>query len=389
MSAPWEDFQQQSAGPWNDFYDSAQPTQNPPSESLGQTVMDSAKQVLSAPVNAAKSLTPENMSPYLPAAGAVIGSAFAPGLGTAAGAGLGQIGKRMADLAYGKAQPGDAMNPGQEAISPMAQTAAQGIAEYPPVQNAVSTAANAVGRGASRVGEALSGVPARDIQNLFQNPGTLFTVGSKGAAGQAIGDAKALAGVNPGVTEDSSTFTPENISKALNVKSTGEDALNAIAANKTGTPEQLGDALKYVSDQIKTRLSTGQDASELINIQNHLNNMLDQVAPGVQEARQAYAPLAQRNKFLQLAPVNKNGTVSKANLLYLSSLLGGLGSSVGGVSGAAEAIGAGAVARAPITTGVVTSGAGALNNLLSNPQARQALLATLMSKYAGQSQGQQ
>jgi hypothetical protein len=270
-------------------------------------------------------------------------------------------------------------SPAKEAIGPMAQ-AATGALDLPYVRDAIRTGANVIGRGASRIGEALSGVPARDIQNLFENPGTLFTVGSKSKAGQAIGEAKAAAGINPGVTTNAATLTPENVASAMNVKLTGKDALDAVV-NGDRTPEKIGDALKYVSDEIKGRLSQGKDASELINIQGHLNNFLSEASPEIQAARQAYAPIAQRNKFLQGAPVNKNGTISKANLLYLSSLAGGLGASLGGGRGAAEAVLGAAIARAPLTTGLITSGVGATAKLVSNDAIRRAALASFIDKY--------
>ncbi len=362
-------------------------------QSVANTISDSVKQVINSPSTIAGYLTPQKLAPYLPVAGAMVGSAFAPGIGTAVGAGLGQIGSRMAQLAYGQAQPSDAQDPIKESIAPMVQTATQGLTEYPPIQKAVGAVANTVGNGASRIGEALSGVPAKDIKNLFNNPSTLFSVGSKSAAGEAVGEAQGLAGVNPGVTSDPSTMTPDNVEKALNISGTGKQALDSITQSGNGTPEQLGDALKYISDEIKGRLSQGKDASELINIQNHLNTMLDNAAPDVQAARQNYGTLAQRNKFLQLFPKNKNQTISKANLFYLSSLLGGLGETMGGATGAGEAITGGIIARAPITTGLVTSGLGAINSVVNNPTSRSAIISSILNRMYGpksedQSQGQ-
>jgi len=351
-----------------------------PLTTIGQVALQGAKSAITAPIDATKAMlqNPDKLGDYLPAAGAVAGSVLAPGLGSAIGAGLGQIGKRMSDLAFGKADPADAMNPAKEAIAPMEQVAT-GVLDLPQVQGAISTTAKAIGRGASRFGEALSGVSAQDIQQLFQKPGTLFKLGSKADAGAAIGEAKAAAGVNPGVTSNVTTLTPDNVSKALNVKGTGEQALNSVVAGDR-TPEQIGDALRYISDEIKGRLAQGRDASELINVQGHLNDMLGKVAPDIQAARQNFAPLAQRNKFLQLAPRNKNQTVSKANLFYLTSLMGGLGGTLGGSKGAAEAIALGALARAPITTGLVTSGIGGASKVLENDALRKAAYASFLSK---------
>jgi hypothetical protein len=121
-----------------------------PSPSLMDQVGSAAKNLLvSVPQKIGSTLIhPESMSGQLPLAGAVIGSAIAPGVGTAAGAGLGQIGSRMTDLAFGRAAPADAMNPGRESIAPMAQTAAAGLPEVGGVKDFVQGAAQSLGRRA-------------------------------------------------------------------------------------------------------------------------------------------------------------------------------------------------------------------------------------------------
>lgn len=343
----------------------------PQDSTMGQVAQEAAKSAFTAPYDATKAMieNPAEVAKQAPLAGAILGGP--------AGAGIGQIAKRVAGMAYGN-EP-SSQGPLKEALAPMVQTAT-GILDLPQVQGAITTGAKAVGRGATRLGEALSGVPASDIEQLFKKPSTLFKIGSKAKAGKAIGEEKTLAGVNPGVTKDITTLTPENVTKALNIKTTGSQALNSVLAGEK-TPENIGDALKYVSDEIKGRLAQGKDASELINIQSHLNNMLGEVAPDVQAARQEFAPLAQRNKFLQLAPRNKSGTVSKANLLYLTSLMGGLGGTLGGAHGAAEAVALGAIARAPLTTGLVTSGLGGISKLAQTDAVRRAALASFIDKY--------
>ncbi len=89
----------------------------------------------------------EDPAQVLPIAGGVIGSAAGP-LGTAAGAGVGQIARRMVDLGTGRSQPGDAMNPVSEAIAPMAQTAMAGLPEVGGVKSAIQKGAQTLGRRA-------------------------------------------------------------------------------------------------------------------------------------------------------------------------------------------------------------------------------------------------
>lgn len=323
----------------------------------------------------------------LPLIGTMAGTAMGGPMGAAAGAGTGQIFKRIYDLASG-ASPLPATKPliggiqmpmASEAVAPMTQAALAGIAQEPKVLNEIpgvpqvvdyaKRAGTQVGKGLARLGEAASGVKAQDIKQLFKNPGQLWHTGSREAAGQAIGDAKLAAGVNPGITEDIKSFTPSNVFKATKSDAVGEKALNQVAeaVSSGGKPsvEDVGDALKHVSKQIKAGLNQGLDTSELQNIQAHLNTVLEDIAPNVQAARQEFAPLAQRDKFLKLFPTNKNGTISKANLLYLNTI----------------AKGATIPFRAPITTGLVTSAAGgatkAINSIAENPQARQVLMQVL------------
>lgn len=355
------------------------PAQDP---SLMDAAKASVQNIASVPGRVAENLTPEKLSQQLPMLGGIAGSmAPVPVAGTAIGAGLGQIGKRLADLAYGRTQPGDAMNPASEAIEPMKQAAISGLAQGPALGvinkipgvkaagDLASRTGTQIGRGLARVGEAASGVKAQDIRQLFKNPGQLFKTGSRDQAGKAIGRAKELAGVNPGVTEAPISFTPENITKAIHSDSLGEDAILKVAhANLSGAHpevEDIGDGLKYISKKIKDGINKGEDVSELINIQDHLNTVLEREAPGVQAARQKFAPLAQRDKFLKFLPTNKNGTISKANLFYLNSIAKGVTAPL----------------RAPITTGLLTSAAGGaakgLNAIAENPQIRAALAQVL------------
>lgn len=334
----------------------------------------------------------------LPILGGILGSTVAnPGLGAAAGTGLGQILKNMAGIVSGDpSAPTTAMG---AALPAMGQAALGGIAQEPKVLNAIpgvpqaskmagdlaSRAGKIVGNFAARMGEAASGVKGQDIKQLFNKPETLFNMGSRTAAGQAIGEAKLAAGVNPGITDAPISFTPENITKALQSDSAGEEAIHRVAqANLSGANpevEDIGDGLKYISKKIKDGLAKGENTSELQNIQSHLNSTLERIAPDIQKARQEFAPIAQRDKFLKMFPTNKNGTISKANLFYLNSLLGVAGHTMAGRLGAAAGVTGGIIARAPITTGLLTSAAGGaakgLNAIAENPQARQILMQVL------------
>jgi hypothetical protein len=321
----------------------------------------------------------------------IVGGALAGPAGAIGGEALRQItGTAFAP----ETVPKTALGRGASMLSAGVMQEPSAFPGVPQATQVLKAVASKLGVGAKRVMEAASGVPAKDIQNLYENPETLITLGSKAKAGEAIGQAKLAAGVDPGITDSAITFTPENITKAIHSDSLGEEAIHKVAqANLSGaTPEveDIGDGLKFISKKIKAGMSKGEDVSELINIQNHLNSTLEKVAPAVQDARQEFAPLAQRDKFMKLFPANKNGTLSKANLFYLNSGLAWLGGAVGGLPGAGASVLAGTVARAPITTGITTALAGAANKGLNvigqNPQARQILLGLLQKITQGQSQ---
>ena len=112
-----------------------------PDSSFQDAAMSAGARLLNAPLQAARNLTPEKMSPYLPAAGAIAGGTLLPGAGAPIGAGLGQIGARVADLAYGRAEPAGAMNPAREALGPMVQAGLAGLPEVGGIKKAVQNVA--------------------------------------------------------------------------------------------------------------------------------------------------------------------------------------------------------------------------------------------------------
>lgn len=375
-----------------------QATEATPSLPVSQIVSNAVKSAVMGPATATKDFFQSDPAtvqkvggPALP----IVGGALAGPLGAMGGEAL----RQFSGTAFApETVPQTALGRG---ASMLGAGVLQEPSAFPGVPQATKATANVLkavasklGVGAKRIMEAASGVPAKDIQNLYENPETLVTLGSKAKAGEAIGQAKIAAGVDPGVTDSAITFTPENITKAIHSDSLGEEAIHKVAqANLSGANpevEDIGDGLKFISKKIKAGIAKGEDVSELINIQKHLNSTLEKVAPAVQDARQEFAPLAQRDKFLKLFPANKNGTLSKANLFYLNTGLAGLGGSVGGLPGAGASVLAGTVARAPITTGVTTALAGAANKGLNvigqNPQARQILLGLLQKITQGQSQ---
>lgn len=182
----------------------------------------------------------EKPQDQLPLVGMAIGTALAPGLGTAAGAGLGQIGARMVDIYKGD----KAGTPFQESLGPMAQTAMAGLPEVGGVKAAVQKTAQ--------------GLAARGV-------------GIKGALLKRIGLDKARqvgqTMLDEGVVKGTSLGTEATLDRAKDVAETSGKAigegLTALdeAGVKSFNPRVLA---RKVYDQIRPgRLGGAYNAQEL------------------------------------------------------------------------------------------------------------------------------
>jgi len=170
-----------------------EPDSPPLLNTLGQAALAGAKSAFTAPYDATRYAmqNPDKINDQLPVLGAVAGSTLAPGIGTAAGAGLGQIGKRLADLLYGKVQPADAMNPMKEAAGPMIQAAAGGLPETAPAM----ALASKVGSGLAKVGSAFSGAKASDLTRAASKGYSTYAAPSMEDASSQFGAALEKAGI--------------------------------------------------------------------------------------------------------------------------------------------------------------------------------------------------
>lgn len=161
---------------------------------VGQIATQAARAAVLGPYDATKYMAqnPAEMNDQLPMLGATAGSFAAPGVGTAVGAGLGQIGKRLSDLLYGKVQPADAMNPVHEAIGPMAQAAVSGIPDTAPAQALGSY----VGKGLAKVASSFSGAKASDLQKAAAKGFSTYFAPSMKEASDGFGAALKKEGVS-------------------------------------------------------------------------------------------------------------------------------------------------------------------------------------------------
>lgn len=175
--------------------DSQQAQDQPAQQPMG--MMDQAKLVARmvpeayklTPMGRADSSIADNPQQLLPVAGAMVGSTIAPGPGTAAGAGLGQVAKRMIDIKTGKAPgtplsdpnamlfPSSPSDAASEAVAPMAQTAVAGAPEVDSVKAGVQKVTqNLAARGVGLKGALLKRIgmdKARDVGQTMLDEGVI------------------------------------------------------------------------------------------------------------------------------------------------------------------------------------------------------------------------
>ena len=240
--------------------------------------------------------------------------------------------------------------------------------------------------------EARTGVPAKEFQRLYQDPGALFAKGNTEEAGQQIGIAKANADINLGVQHnDISTLTPENIQMARSPRAIGKDALSNISENlqaakellPNGQPEEQIALANIHPDTVNKALTDSNNRlSKLVPgtpayqsesaIKSNLQNILQNVAPEVKAQNAAFARLKLRDIFQGSEALNKNKTPSKLALIaqQVPKAAGAaIGGSLFGPGGAAAGYEGGKILaemyHSPFVTGLQTAAGGALNSSIN------------------------
>lgn len=195
--------------------------------------------------------------------------------------------------------------------------------------------------------EARTGVPARQFQALYKDPGAIFAGDGLKQAGQDIGTAKVAAGIDPGVTNNIASLTPDNIDRINPTKATKIDdiqtVLGQIQNGQPPTPQQAQNALDSVNSILsQPTVQNNQDVfRQWSAVKTHINNALADVAPDVKSANQAYAREKLGQNFEGMEPVNKSGKPSKLGLMArgTSAAAGGV---IGALTGGHPVFGAGA-----------------------------------------------
>lgn len=222
--------------------------------------------------------------------------------------------------------------------------------------------------------EARTGVAARDFQRLYKDPGAFLKGGKVKEVGAQIGVAKEAAGIDPGVTNDLASLTPDNIDRINPTKAVKIEDINTVIdkmrQKQIPTPQEAQNALDSVNSILsQPSVQNNRDVfRQWSAVKTHINSGLGQAAPEVRAANSAYAREKLGQTFSPLSAVNKSGTPSKLAMLA-RQIPGAVGGAVGGtlfgpwgaMGGYSAGMSASAAIHSPFMAGIQTAG-GAIAN---------------------------
>lgn len=386
-----------------------------PQRSFGETVMASAKDVLTSPGRILQNSTPERISEHAPVLGAVGGEMLAGPLGAAAGAGGGQILKRMADVAYGRVQPSEAMDPVKEATVPMIQSTVAGIPGVGGVKNAIQNLAQKAGTRAlgftKRMMKRGGEEQAKETAQAMLDKGVIkFGSGAKAtldraedvaeAAGQSMnkaGEQFSKEGLKPLDTNEIGLKISEQLSPKFSggaydaEKKIVDEIVDTVGAHGNGpinfeSAQQLKQKLqelgKFLSNTDATRANLYRRASGVVReaIDQAVQTSGSASAKTYLAGKKSYGNASRAIEGLsdkvsaQLAnnPVGPYSVIAGASRIVSGDVPGGL-AALGAVEGV-KRVGAGSTASLLNT----------LNNSARLNNSRRAILAEFISRLRGQ-----
>lgn len=386
----------------------AQAQQSQQAPPAGQSLPDAAKaafQQVTAPIAAtAKALQPKNLTGLLPVGGAIAGTALAPGAGTAAGAGLGSIAQRMADMAYGKGPPlqpttnvgGIPVSP-KEAIWPMANAAMAGIPETQEgqkvgqaVSDAYQSAKPGVTKALRQVGQMFTGKSAAKVGRIINDPTAILPESLGGA--KSVQDASNAYGK---ALENTVVEHPgeQYVTRGLEKKDFGpfkkghqeaEEAAQTIYDKwKAGEPVTAQEAYnaKRATDKLwpaVVKERNAEDIKQMSDFKSGMDDILSSQGGQFANVSKDYARARLKSDFTQILPRTKTGDISTVKSLLMPMLEPKKIPFL--------------LATSPAMTGVGNlAGQGAmkgLNAIAQNPESRQVLLQVLQRLQQGQPQSQ-
>lgn len=332
-------------------------------------------------------------APWAPAAGGIIGTAVMPGLGTAAGAGLGEIARQAAGIAYG--DPNAPTEPMESAQAAMTQTALAGAGEVTNLARAVPGARPIVQRVIQKAGQALR--PAIDLGKNVVASATESLTGVRAANVKALIEKPWLQA--KGVRD---VFRMKKLGKAVEE---AEDAAHnklhpktaaMIDANRRGLADDIAarsmekvalkkpvsprEAIAGVRAIDRTFPTPNQKNSRLLQRYSDTRGKLADVVtasePDLAQAKTAYHEAKVGVDFLKPFRVTKAGNIAAFQPLVAASTAGNL------LEAGKRAITA-APFFSPVIYGTGIAAGSAASQIaagaITNPTARQALI----SRYVG------
>ncbi len=268
--------------------------------------------------------------PWLPTAGAVLGTGLAPGIGTAAGAGLGEIARQGAGIVFG--DPNTPRTAGDAAKNAMGQTALGGfdrvsslVRAAPAAKPYVQRGIEAVGRGIAPVGKAvkeyaagaaevMTGVPARQGVKLIEEPsrlvkgiGQLDSLGEKVGAAEAVSEAGLSPSIRAKIVTNEKDAANKIVSKLLEKKYTNPEAITPIEATA---------GMKAIDATFPNRTEkNGKIIQEYSDLRSMLSDIQSKADPNLASAKAAFHDAKVGGSFRNLFRQTKSGGTSAVPFL--------------------------------------------------------------------------
>lgn len=382
-----------------------QQTETAPEQSLPEAAQGAFQQVTQPIVSAAKAMHPKNLTGMLPMggmmAGGAIGSALpiiGTGAGMSAGAGLGSIAQKMANMVYGTSGPvnptttiaGIPMAP-KAAIDPMMNAAMAGVPETQEGQKVGQAIADTyqgakpgIKKTLGQIGQMFTGKSANKVRRLINDPAAILPESLGGA--KSVEDAskqygEALANDKTSIFHEDGHVTRGITKTEFSPFSKGKHDADELAQSiwdkwKAGEPINAQEAFdaKRATD-LTWPAVVKEGNSEQIRALSEFKTAMDDVmssqgAGPFLKASKDYARARLGADFTQILPRTKTGDISTVKTLLLHALAPGRG--VGMLGGGLTS---------PLVTGVGNLAAqGAmkgLNVVGRDPNMRQTLMGIL------------
>lgn len=332
----------------------------------------------------------------LPLLGAMVGSTVAnPGLGAAAGAGVAQIAKNAYGIATG--DPNAPRTAKDAALSAMGQSAGAGIAQEPQVLQGIpgvpqasqfiGKMASKGGKVAAKIGEMMTGVKAKDLEQAADQGLSTYSAPSMEKAQDIFGDAMAQEGIpsRPPLKQviDPALSTARKV--ALQVGDKLEKGLD-ITAEEALRGRQAVDRI-YNATPLRDRVTRGN----LADIRTSFDAALSDKSGALADASTKYRQAIVKSNILNPFRITKQGQYSA-----VAPMIATLAATAGVGSGHKEGSALGGLgylaASSPMLAGLAATTGGsagqAINSLAQNPAARQVLMQLLEKLNQGKSSTQ-